>query len=77
VQSLLLAPEYQVKAGATMHQRLYFLRLLCTQFWRRTQGGTGIEKKDPGSIFFFSGLWVDYSHPPANVTSKIESSLKT
>jgi len=23
------------------------------------QGGTGIEKKDPGSIFFFSGLWVD------------------
>ena len=47
----------------------------CTGFWsgwteissrdppkltiREKQGGTGIEKKDPGSIFFFSGLWVD------------------
>jgi len=25
----------------------------------REQGGTGIEKKDLGSIFFSSGLWVD------------------
>jgi len=29
------------------------------EFRRRHQGGTGIEKKELGSIFSSSGLWVD------------------
>ena len=32
---------------------------LCVFPLAHTQGGVGIEKKDPGSIFFFRQLWVD------------------
>jgi len=38
---------------------MYFAEKLRINLLFPDQGGTGIEKKDPGSIFFFSGLWVD------------------